>query len=459
VKELMKRTAKLLTLATALFLGACGGDSKLPTASGKATITAINAIHGSPSINVLIEERSLGVAAYKSTTTSASYDDLDYTFNFDVFFAGDTALTRIASQHIDFVADQHYTILATGTLADTVLTVWETPKREFADTDTVFQARFSHTSDFYGGISIDIYFALAGVAPAAGEAAATLAFGEISEAMDFEADDYVVTITTSGDPADILFTSSASTMLARSNLVITPFDGDENDTAPLVVRGVGAFGGTIAFDDPSYPATMQFLHAAMDMNEGIGTGASDIFDDEGLSSLVVANHAFRDLTADTAVAPGAYQFLYTPAGDTSMISLDTAFSAGEGVHYRITAIGTGGEYSTFNTILDRRSVDTAGKLLYFQSSNNFDASDIYLVDPDTTIDGVAPFRLGVLSRLPNAPFEVVPGIYDLYITDFLGSETLAGPFRLDIAAGDVVDMAVFDTADPAVLEIVVYPNP
>jgi len=36
---------------------------------------------------------------------------------------------------------------------------------------------------------------------------------------------------------------------------------------------------------------------------------------------------------------------------------------------------------------------------------------------------------------------------------------LAGPFPLNVVRGDVVDMVVYDTDDPAVLEIVVYPLP
>ena len=140
----MKRMFFLLVLTTGLFLGACGGGSQLPVATGKASITAINAIYGSPDMNFLIEERTIGRVGYKSTTVRASYDDLDYTFHFDIRFAGDIAITRLASQFIDFVADRHYTILASGTIAAPTLTVWDVPQRTFVDTDTVFQARF-HT--------------------------------------------------------------------------------------------------------------------------------------------------------------------------------------------------------------------------------------------------------------------------------------------------------------------------
>jgi hypothetical protein len=449
----MKPTVLLLALATGLLLGACGGESKLPVATGKASITAINAIYGSPEMNFLIEERPIGQIRYQETTATASYDDLDYTFSFEVFFAGDLTLTRIASQHIDFVADQHYTIVAGGTITAPVLTVWDVAQRTFADTDTVFQTRFSHTSNTLSATTIDVYFALDGVVPVLGEAVATLNFGDLSDALDFEADDYVVTITTSGDPTDVLFTSRSTTLLARTNLVITPFDGDANNTSPLVVRGLGVLGGAVPFHDSSASSTVQFLHAAKEM------GTSDVYDDAALSSQILASHAYRDLTADADIAVGSYEYFYTPAGDTTVVLLDTNLSVALGFHYRVTAIGSGGDYSTTNTILDRRSIDTAAKLLYFPSSNNFEFTDLYIVEAGTSIDEQTPFRAGAVSKTPGPSLEFAPGNYDVYITEFLDKAILAGPFPLNVALGDVVDMVVYDTDDTSVLDIVTYPLP
>ena len=449
----MKRTGLLLALTTGLLLGACGGGSQFPVATGKASITAINAIQGSPEMNFLIEERPIGQIRYQDTTALASYDDLDYTFSFEVFFAGDLKLTRIASQHIDFVADKHYTILAGGTIAAPVLTVWDVAQRTFADTDTVFQARFSHASNSLSATTIDVYFALDGVAPVLGEEVATLNIGELSDALDFEADDYVVTITTSGDPTDVLFTSRPTTLLPRTILVVTPFDGDANNISPLVVRGLGVLGGAVPFHDSLASSTIQFLHTAKEMS------TSDVYDDAALSSQVLANHAYRDLTVDADIAVGSYEYFYTPAGDTTVVSLDTIFTVALGFHYRVTAVGSGGVYSTVNTVLDRRSIDTAAKLLYFPSSNNFEFTNLYIVEAGTSIDDQFPFRAGIASRFPGPALELAPGDYDVYITPFLDKVILAGPFPLNVALGDVVDMVVYDTDDPAVLDIVVYPIP
>ena len=51
----------------------------------------------------------------------------------------------------------------------------------------------------------------------------------------------------------------------------------------------------------------------------------------------------------------------------------------------------------------------------------------------------------------NAPLGA--GSYDVYLTEFNDKTVLAGPYRLDLALGDIVDMAAVDTVDPAVLDI------
>jgi hypothetical protein len=148
VKELMKRIAILPMLALILITAACGGDSNLPEATGKAAVRAINAVKTAPDLAFRIEERTIGDIGYQNSSRLVEYDDLDYTFNFDVRYTGDDLPTRIASQYIDFVAGQEYTLILSGTLANPELGFWEIAQREFAADETVFQIRFSHNSEF-----------------------------------------------------------------------------------------------------------------------------------------------------------------------------------------------------------------------------------------------------------------------------------------------------------------------
>ena len=444
----MTRFFILLACAGTLLLGACVGDSALPVATGKGSVRAINAIAASPNIDFRIEENSLGQIGYKSMSTLQQYDDLDYTFNFDIRFIGDIENTRIASQPISFVADQDYTLLISGTLANPSVTVWEAEQRTFDPDGTVFQANFAHASNLLD--TVDYYFAAPGIAPVMGAAVATLSFGEAAPPMDFEAGDYVMIITTAGDPGDVLYTSIQTNFGAGSIVTILPFDGDADDNAPVVVRAVAAVGTGVTMVSVDHPATLQFLHASFDL------GISDIYDDEVLTSLVIADHAFKELTADVEIAT-ENTYRYTPANSTAMVSVAGSLFAFPGNRYRFIALGQSGGFGTDPILLDRRSIDSTVKILLYQASINYGFLNIYAVEPDTTIEGKIPFFAGLATAAENSSAGLPPGSYDLYVTQFGETEILAGPERIDVVFGDVVDMVIFDTVDPALLEIVLFP--
>lgn len=449
--KLMKRTAITLTLTAAFLLGACGGDSKFPVATGKASIRAINAIQASSSVNFLIEERAIGNLNYRSASSVANYDDLDYTFNFDVFFAGDEQLTRIASQHIDVAADQEYTLLLSGTIANPAVTLWETTERVFDQGATVFQLRFAHTSNLLG--AIDYYIADAGVAPADGAEVATLSFGQIADAIDVDAGPYVVTITTAGDPLDILYTSDETEFPAQANLIITPFDGTVNDLSPFTVHALGLAGGSTRLADSSYPVLLEFLHAAMDL------GTSDIYDDETLLSQVLAGHAYTELSTELLVPEGENTFRYTPTDSTAAITLEGTLTAVPGSRYRFIASGESAAFTTSIQVIDRRPIDTAARILLSQASNTYGVLNIYVVDQGESIDGAIPFRQVVSSAFSSEPNSIAAGNYDIYVTAFGETEILAGPVNVNVALRDFVDIMIFDTADPATLDLRILSAP
>lgn len=448
----MKRIAIFLALAAALVLGACGGESNLPTATGKASIRAINAMAGSSEVVFLIEERAIGSLTYRSATAISSWDDLDYTFNFDTFFPGDTEPTRLASQYIDFVTGQDYTLIISGTLGSPSLTLWESTKRSFAASDTVFQVRFSQNANYFTD-PVDIYFAPVGTAPVIGEAVASLSFGEVAPALDFEAGPYVLTITAANDPGDIKFTADETEFAAQTDLIISPFDASANDLAEFTVHVYGQSGGSSKLVDSSLPASVEFLHAAIDL------GISDIYDDETLLSQVLADHAYTELSAEMQISPGVYTFRYVPTGGTTTITLEGELDAAPGTRYRFIAAGVSTEFGTTVTVVDRQPIDTAAKVSFFQTSTIYSFLNLYLVEQGETIDGKSPVRTGYSPLTAGPALGVVPGNYDAYVTEFGNTVVLAGPVNVNVALGDVVELVVFDTAVPEALNLQLFGAP
>ena len=123
-------------------LASCTGDTAFPVATGKGTVRAINAIKTAPGITFMIEERLISAVEFKSSTSAQQYDDLEYIFNFEVLFVGDTERQRIASQFLDVVKDKEFTFIIGGALADPTITIWEVDVRVWSGTETVFEARF-----------------------------------------------------------------------------------------------------------------------------------------------------------------------------------------------------------------------------------------------------------------------------------------------------------------------------
>ena len=210
----------LLAAFIAIAIVACSSDSKLPVASGKGNIRMINALPTSPDIAFLIEERSLDSVAYKSNSSPERWDDLTYTFNFEISRPL-VANTRIASRLLDVVRDMEYTFVVRGSIDTAVVDVWEIPVRSFSGSETVFEMRIGHAADALG--TVDVYLGLESAAPALGDLVATLSPGEVTAPADVEQDSYVVTITAAGDPASVLYQSVPTQIVASQSALITIF--------------------------------------------------------------------------------------------------------------------------------------------------------------------------------------------------------------------------------------------
>ncbi len=436
---------RFLGVVAATLLAACSLESDLPEASGKANFRMINAVPTSGEIAFLIEERAIGAANFQEMTVTSNFDDLTYNFNFDVLYAGETDLRRAASQFLDVVADRDYTFLVSGSLANPTITLWEDDIREFDDTADVFSSKFVHATGAYG--ELDYYFADASVAPAAGEHIARLSFGEVSTRSDFAVGDYVLTITTSGDPTDVIYRSEAVSFIAGVEVFTTLFDGDANNNSPLVAQALPTFGGPVQMLDPSFLPSVEFVNVSAEL------GASDIYDDEALTSLRIIDHDYLDIEPEVAIVSGSNDFYYTPTGDTSAVTLQSALTATPGPRYRVYARGVAGDFDTTIVLPDRKSLETMAKLTLYHASNNFGSLDLYVLDADESVDESFPLRaaIGQNTQTLNAPLGA--GSYDVYLTEFNDKTVLAGPYRLDLALGDIVDMAAVDTVDPAVLDI------
>jgi len=381
----------------------------------------------------------LGTTVTKTVTATSEWDNLEYTFNFQTLLAGATAVERVASQFLKVEADKDYTFVISGALAAPDITIWEADQREWVGSETVFEARMANLAESLG--SIDIYFADAVIPPALGGQIATLAFGEIAAPVDFEAGDYVMTITPAGDDSTILFTSNVVTIQAQSQFMMTVYDGDENDLSPVAVRLFNlSSAGSGALLDSRFPP--------------------DIYIDDPLTVPVVTDHAFKDITTFINVTSGVVPITYTPPGNTgtTLVDVDVTVFNGTRTDFFVLTDADGADVTVSN-IVDRRSIQTRARLSFMNTAGGRPGIDIYLVPDGDLLEDKFPIVPGYPTGFPPVQIPVFPGIYDIYVTDIGEDIVLSGPNTLDLDFGDVVETIIYENVDPTVVDFAIIPPP
>lgn len=446
----MRRVSILLACAT-LLLGACG-ESSLPDPTGKGSVRAINAIPASPNITFLIEERTIGNVVYKNATPANSFDDFSYSFNFEAQYLGDSEPTRIASQELQLVAGRDYVFVVGGTLDNATVTVWEGDERTWAGSETSFELRFGHAAASFG--NMDVYFVPENDAAGPNNLADTLAFGDAGVASEIAEGTYTIVATTAGDINDVIFQSDELAFNAQSTLLVTFFDGDENDLTPIAARGIQPGGSIFAFADSRTQPTTRFIHASADL------GPVDIYDDELLTNRVVASQVFGGVSAAVPRDAGTWTATYTPPDDTGVVLLEREVSTIAGARISVYAIGLGGEYDGVALLRNDRSVSVAAQLSFFNASANHPQVDLYIEDPGTLIDDASPEFFGLPLGASTGNAALLEGDYEVFITTTGESTVLAGPFPVSVALGDVVEAIILDDpTDSAIAEIRLIQDP
>jgi len=437
-----------MLVAGLVTLAACGGDSALPNPTGKGSIRMINAVPGSPPIRLLIEEIFLAPVDYKESSSPAPYDDFSYTFNFEIAEPGETTTTRIGSQTIKVEKDREHIFMLSGDLNNPDITVWDGDIRAFDDADTVLEARFSHGSATLG--DIDIYFDPAGTVPGTNPPAATLAFGEISDPADFEAGDFVLTVTAAGDVSTVYFTSRDTSLLEKFAHVITVFDGDANNTGAFAVRTMTGIGNDLTFGDITNPPVVRFINASFD------TGAVDIYEDDQLTSLVAANVPFRGATPDIDSVPEVKTYYFTPAGSTAQILFEQAIPAlAPGTFSNVYISGQATSVIAVRLVADRATISTSARLSIYHSAANYGFFDAYLVEPGTEVTNEIGAIMIAVPFLELSPVvELLEGSYDLYLVERGTRNVISPAFPIDLTNETVTELIAVDTDDPAVIELV-----
>ena len=449
-KGIQRRTkpSVVATLLAVLALFGCSDTQRLE-ATGKSAIRGINALVDSPELSFLIEERSIGGVAFKSVAGFAEYDDLSYNFNFDILLPGDIEATRLGSQFIDVVVDNEYTVVLTGSYDNPIISFWEEPERTFDGSETIFEMDFAHLAASQG--EIDVYLAAIGTTPVLGEEIGSLNVGERIPYQEFTDGTYEFIVTPKGLPGTILFQSNGLISTPATRVTLAIFDADSSLNVNLAVSLLNTAGGSTSLFDINKPAQLRLLHAAF------GTSNIDGYLDSDFSSPAFPNVAYGEVSDYIDIDGSLMPLTITPIGNSGAPIFEQ--NTASVLNSRSTIV-FGGDPATpifLELIDDARPIAPYPVLRVSNLSVNASPVNIYLIDTGATIDAETVIEFAALPYpFDTGFFGPTPGMAELVITRFADIIPISVPLPLTMQNGDVFDVVILDTADPNVVDAVLF---
>ena len=445
------RLLGLISIVAIAMLASSCAETTRPVAGGKGSVRGIAAIADFPDAFFLIEERQIGLTTFKGVAGFVPYDDLSYNFSFDYLIAGDEELTRLASQFVDVVANTEYTVVLTGTIADPVTLLWEEPVREWEGTETVLEPTFAHLSPTLG--DVDIYFSPLGTPPALGSEVGTLTYGERLGGTDYPDGMNELIITTAGMPANILYRSGELISTAQTRPLYAIFDADPSITAPVAVNLITEGGASVVIPDRDVPAQLRFYHAAF------GTENVDVYFDDDFGTKIFSDVGFDELSSYSDVMGIAPKMSMTAVDNSGAVILESNIGISPGSRLTISMVGDPASLALTGLADSARQVATAATFRIAHMAANLDFVNIYILDPGAEIDQFTqPVFVALGPAADTGTFELAAGAHEITLTGFASGtlDPIAPKVTLDASLGDIIEIAILNTADPSVYELSVY---
>jgi hypothetical protein len=248
----------------------------------------------------------------------------------------------------------------------------------------------------------------------------------------------------------VLFRSNKMSLSERTSLLFILQDPDPSITSNLSVQRVSRNGSSVSLTDSRFPPTRRFFHAAR------GTTNVDVFVDDDFSAPVAGDLAYGAVSADVAVPAGDSNYTFTQAGNMGAIVHEEEDSAAGNSRSTAFLAGAPGDVTMLSARDDRRPIAGLARLRITLISENIEQADLWLLKAGTALADSNPTLPAFGTGNTSGYLQFQPGSYELTVTFGDDDTVAAGPFPLDLAKGDAVELVVIDTADPNVLDIVVY---
>jgi hypothetical protein len=441
-------------VALSLALTACSSSNNGAEVTGKGSIQGLHAMPEVGTVSFLIEETLLTTLDYKDASGISQYDDIEYTFRYEILLPGDDEATELTSTTLTVDSEQEYLFVLTGTLDAPELILWEQFGRDWdqelddaeEDETTVTVAEISFGHLWNTSENFDIYVETPGTSPLATTPKATIEYSNRTSAVEIEAGEYQIVITPPGDPSTIVFASDPIDIpAATSNLLVLMDDGGTS-TAAFTVRWIGSSLGAELYDR-NLQSELTVVHAAL------GTDSIDALSGGTTPTVLATDLAYKGTSESSSVDTGELSLNVTPSGNPGVFLAEDAFNIAEGSFNRVYLIGIPGMTQVVLTREDRRRLATHARIQTFQAAARFAFVDIYLVATDIDISLINPTFTSLVYGTSTGLINFEPGDYNLVVTEPGTKNIIAGPITVSLAANDIRHVTILDSPSVTAAEI------
>lgn len=424
-------------LFAALTFAGCDSGRQPPA---KVSVQVVNVAPGFANLTFRREQEDTRldmVLAFRDAQ-AAVYDADSYDFNvFERTLSNaDPGRTWTFAQKLE--SNTHYTFVLTEVAGEVQPVVLASPPLPASDAQIVALNAAS------GLPAIDLYLERSGVGIAGATPRGTFSAQEQLAPLNLPSGDYQLFLTTAGNPADVLLTSSAFNLTAgtTSSLVVANDGGQGTARVSALLLG----GTPVVLFDVNAPSELRAINAATDQ------APRDLAIDSQFSPPLFSAMPFGETTAYARVPIGSVKVNVTPVGNPGVLEIDTSLTGFTGQRATMLFSGPAGALLPIFTADDGRRFNREAKVRFMNAASQFLAVDFVLTFPDADPARSAPvsqlFPPGISDYVP-----LYPGDYDLYLYQSGTLTVISGPTRISVAARGIYGALAIDGPDTATANV------
>jgi hypothetical protein len=320
--------------------------------------------------------------------------------------------------------DEHYFVVTdAGGLLDALI-VTQAP---FSPASTNVEVSFVHAAP--ASPSMDIYLTAPGAVLSAANPIGTTAFAQHLAPSTLTPGDYVLSLTETGNPLNVLFTSQTLTLIAGQSNFFAIADAGV-DTAEIIVERVA--NASMVLVDVNSPTSLRMINAATD------TQPRDAFLDDDFSTPYFAAVPYAVPTARAPIAPGDRKISVTPAGNPGVIEVEAINAAFPGNSHTGMITGAPGALLLTTFVENRRRILGEAHLRYYDAAAQFTSLAISIARPGGPPLTVLPVFLTTGGS--QEEFPLPPGDYEITVYPDSSTTPALGPLPITVAAEGIYSM-------------------